>query len=234
MLQEKVNKYQAPKGVKEILDNGQTVFLVGVTGAGKDTIMQYLLKNPDYKLIISHTTRSPRKNRGVMEQDGVEYHFINLAESERMIDNGEYVEAKYVHGNVYGTSVKELQQAHSNGKIAIADIEVQGVSEYCKLSDNITPIFILPPSYGEWINRLNKRYGDNVSMNDIKIRMQTAIDELNEAISKPYFEFVINNDLDQSVAVVDQIAHGSKSKTKNNIAREHAKELLADLQNNLA
>lgn len=233
MLKDKVNNYQVPNGVKEILDNGQTVFLVGVTGAGKDTIMKRLLENPDYKLIISHTTRAPRQNHGVMEQDGYDYHFIDLPEAERMIDAGEYVEAKYVHGNVYGTSVKELKQAHNGGKIAIADIEVQGVAEYCALSANVTPIFILPPSYNEWLSRLSKRYGGNISQDDMKIRLRTAAEELNEAVNKSYFEFVINDNLDLAIPIVDQIAHGHKSKTKNNVAREHAKDLLVKLQSNL-
>lgn len=228
-LDKKIKTYQPPLKVKNVLDKGKTVFLVGVAGAGKDTILNSLLKNSDYNLIISHTTRAPRANHGVMEVNGREYHFIDLAKAEQMVDNSEFVEVKLVHGRVYGTSVAELEKAHEQGHIAIADIEVQGVSEYCSLSNKVTPIFILPPNFAEWMIRLKKRYGDQLDKMDMLVRLNTARTELQDAINKEYFEFVVNDQLDIAIKIANEIAHGSKSESKNAIAKQRATKLLEDL-----
>lgn len=230
-LEQKIKKYKSPSSIKSILDGGKTVFLVGVTGAGKDTILHKLLENPDYHLIVSHTTRPPRENHGIMEKDGIEYHFIDLKKAEDMVDNQEFVEVKWVHGKVYGTSVAELTKAHDGNKIAIADIEVQGVSEYCALSKNITPIFILPPSFDEWMRRFKTRYEGNPDIEEMRTRLNTARFELNEALKKDYFEFVINDDLDKAVKIADKIGHGDTSTEKNDEIRAIATNLLIKLEN---
>src|SRR5690606_6577343 len=105
----------------------------GIVSAGKDTVVTNLAEDPDFKVIVSHTTRPPRMNHGVLEQDGVEYHFIDLAEAEAMLERGEFVEAKYVHGNIYGTSLKEIRAIHDQGVIGLTDIDIHGVEEYLKI-----------------------------------------------------------------------------------------------------
>ncbi len=233
-LEQKVYQYKPPATVQSVLSGTKTVFLVGTAGAGKDTVMQKLLSNSNYHFIISHTTRAPRENHGVIEVDGEDYHFIDLAIAEKMIDNQEFVEVKYVHGNVYGTSLAGLELAHKNGSIAISDIEVQGVAEYRALSSEVMPIFLLPPDFETWIKRLKQRYIGNIDENELIKRLNTAKQELLEALEKPYFEYVINKDLDTTVRIVDEIAHGSKSSAKNEQAKTIAKSLLKDLEQYLA
>lgn len=224
-----LQNYSVPESAVDLIKNSQVVFLVGIAGAGKDTILSRLVAMPDYHHIVSHTTRPPRANHGVMEQNGVEYHFISLETASTMLESGGYIEAKPVHGNVYGTSVAEIKMAHDEGKIAISDIEVQGISEYRAVSDTVIPIFILPPSFDVWQARLMKRYEGNPDPEDLKTRMRTAQDELREALEKDYYEFVINDDLEHSIQVADEIAHGNFSTEKNEQARKVAEQLLADL-----
>lgn len=225
-----INSYAMPGRAIELLQKAKVVFVVGVSGAGKNTIISGLLKTGKYKLVISHTTRQPRENHGVMEQDGQDYHFIDEETAESMLANDEFIEAKFYSGNIYGTSLKEVEDAYHEGKIAVSDIEVQGVAEYMNASSNVTPIFILPPDFETWQARLRLRYGGKEpDQADMQKRMETAKKELNEALSKDYFEFVINDDLHRAVTAVDEVAHGSLSAEKNEQARNLAQDLLERL-----
>jgi guanylate kinase len=225
-----LDSYEMPAPAVELLQKARVAFVVGISGAGKNTILKELLKNGKYRLIISHTTRQPRENHGVLERDGEDYHFIDGQTAMDMLKNDEFIEAKVYSGNVYGTSLEEVKKAYAEGKIAISDIEVQGVSEYMKKSSLVTPVFILPPDFDTWQKRLKVRYaGKQPDKTDMKKRMETAKKELEEALSKDYFEFVVNDDLFRTVTAVDEITHGNLSAEKNDQARQLAQELLEKL-----
>lgn len=207
-LQTLVDAYEiSPEAIK-LVRRTPIVLLVGVSGAGKDTIKHQLLETGEYHHIVSHTTRPPRENAGIMELDGTDYHFITKETAVDMLRNRQFVEAKKYGDNIYGTSIAEIQRAHDEGKIAITDLEVQGVAEYKAISDTVIAQFILPPNYEEWQRRLHARYGSKgADPADIAKRMHTAIAELEEALSKPYYHFVVNENLDEAVKAVNSIAH---------------------------
>jgi guanylate kinase len=226
-LIQKIISYHPSASTIELIQQTPIIFLVGISGAGKDSIKQKLLESGKYHHIVSHTTRQPRLNRGVMEQDGREYHFIDLAEAERLLDDKAFVEAKMYSGNLYGTSVAEIQKAQDEGKIALTDIEVQGVAAYKTLAPNIKAAFILPPSYEVWQERLKKRYGGTIDQADYLRRMQTATLELNQLLTTDYYKCFINDSLDKAVAEVDHFAtSGKRDPILEAEAREVAKELL--------
>jgi len=77
-----------------------------------------------------------------------------------MLREGAFIEAKTYSGNLYGTSVTEIVHANQEGKIAITDMEVQGVAEYKAIAPKVIAEFILPPNFEEWQRRLHSRYGD--------------------------------------------------------------------------
>lgn len=222
-------KYQVPEHTLKLLKKAEIVFLVGVSGAGKDTILRELLKTGEYQLVVSHTTRPPRENHGVMERNGREYYFIDYAQAAKMLENHAFIEAKIYNGNVYGTSISEIEAAHRKHKIALSDLEVQGVAEYMAVATNVIPIFILPPDFETWQARVKNRYSGKVDSEDIQKRLQISKQELQEALSKDYFQYIVNKDLSKTVKIVDEIAHGNFSDTKNQQAREVAKTLLAKL-----
>lgn len=230
-VKRKLAQYHPSAATIELIRQTPIVLLVGVSGAGKDSIKHQLLETDQYHHIVSHTTRQPRENKGVMEQDGREYHFIDLNEAEHMLDSGAFVEAKMYSGNIYGTSAAEIRQARDDGKIALTDIEVQGVREYEALRANVKAIFVLPPSYEVWQERLKSRYKESdISPTDIMRRMQAAGDELNEALDKDYFDFVINDNLDEAVKTVTAIAHNDSTGLEAGAARDVANKLLEKLQ----
>jgi guanylate kinase len=225
-LQQKLRNYKPSQPTVELVCSTPILLLVGVSGAGKDSIKRQLLSTGNYHHIVSHTTRPPRENHGVLEQDGREYHFVDLATAERMLNEGAFVEAKIYSGNVYGTSAVEIQKAKGDGKIAVTDMEIQGVAEYKAMAPNVNAVFVLPPSYEIWQQRLRSRYDDKINAEDIKRRMQTAKLELQEALEKDYFQFVINDDLSAATEVVDAIAHGSPGSEGAQAARQLAQDLL--------
>jgi guanylate kinase len=206
-LEDLIRSYKISSAGIELVKSTPILLLVGVSGAGKDTIKHKLLETGKYHHIISHTTRAPRKNGDVMEQDGVEYHFIDKDRAKEMLENHEFVEAKMYSGNIYGTSIAEIQKAKDEGKVAVTDLEVQGVAEYKAISENVIAVFILPPNYDEWQRRLHARYGSaGGDPADIAKRMKTAVAELEEALNKPYYHFVVNENIDVAVDAVDSIA----------------------------
>ena len=232
-LSEKIASYTLPAHAAELIRTTKIVLLAGITGAGKDTIKKELLKQPEFRDIVSHTTRQPRVNNDVLEVDGLDYHFIDASDAEFMIDNEAFIEAKFVHGTVYGTSVMALDQINIAQKIAITDIDVQGVAEYKKVSPEVMALFILPPNYEVWRERLKARYGlTEVSHEEWAKRRASAIEELSHALLVPYYHFVINDDLGEAAsAAAEIIAHPTDEfHSKDDDARRIARELLASIR----
>lgn len=230
-LSTKLQHYQPSAEAIELVNSVPIVLLVGISGAGKDTIKHELLKLPRYHHIVSHTTRAPRRNQGILEQDGVDYHFVDYVTAENMVDNRGYIEANHYSNNVYGTSVGEFQLSHDEEKIAITDLEVQGVDEYMIIApQSVRPVFLLPPSYEAWRQRVVKRYGNDHRdhTEDLKVREQTAKRELEHLLEVDYFFAVINDDLQETITQVDAIAQGaSQSEAEKMEARKLAQNILA-------
>ena len=231
-LEQKIRDYQTSVETVRLLADTQLLFLVGISGAGKDSVASRLEKTGKYHRLVSHTTRQPRTNDGVPEQNGVDYHFITLEQAERMLDAHAYVEAKKYGSNVYGTSVAEIRLAHNAGKVAMTDIEIQGMAEYIALAPHTHAIFILPPTYEIWQERFKRRYGATLDQGEYFQRMQRAAEELEHALSVPYFHFVVNDSLDTAVAEIDEIATGNETPEEAAHARSVAQTLVDHLRQN--
>lgn len=229
-LEHLIETYAPPAHAVEIIKHAKIALLVGISGAGKDTIKKALLQEPGFEDIVSHTTRKPRENEGVLEIDGEDYHFISGDEARDMLTRGEFVEAKFVHGTVYGTSIAEVERASSHS-IAVTDVDVQGVAEYKDVSNGVVAIFIVPPSYDVWIARLKRRYTTNEDfLREWPKRRDSAIKELTRALEVPYYHCVINDDLERAVTVTAEIARRPDVFTrKDDEARLAARDLLQQI-----
>ena len=230
-LTQKLATYSPAETTKQLVKATPILLLVGPTGAGKDSLKDKLLQTGKYHHIISHTTRSPRINHGVIEEDGREYHFIDKATAERMLDEQAFIEAKLYSDNLYGTSIAEIQAARDEGRIAMTDIEVQGVVEYKALDPSVMAVFLLPPDFQTWQGRLQRRYGDVVDAADSRRRMQTALDELDQLLSTDYYIAVINDDLDTAFQQIQMITESEDHTTPDEpAARAVAQQLASDIR----
>lgn len=202
-LEDLIKNYQPTQQTVELVASSKLTLLAGISGAGKDTVKRALIAGDSiFHDIVSHTTRQPRSNNNVLEQDGVDYHFVDLATAQSMLEHHEFVEAKFVHGTVYGTSAAEFQSASRFGRVAITDVDVQGVAELKKIAPDAVSIFIVPPSYGVWLERLKSRYtSDGEFQDEWPKRRASSISELEHALEVPYYHFIINDDLERAVRV---------------------------------
>lgn len=230
-LEQLINNYQPTEVTKKMVAKFPPVILSGISGAGKNAIITQLLKTGSYYYFVTCTTRSPRENNGVMEKEGVDYYFLSVDQAREMLEEQAFVEAKFVHGTIYGTSVAEYERAVQAGKTPIVDVDVQGVMEYKAIAPNATALFVLPPSYEVWTQRLKKRFG---SEKEFLVawpkRRESAIKELEIALESHQFEWVINDDLNDTVEAVKKLIISPSTDFMTKEQKQIAKNLLAKLK----
>lgn len=210
---ELIENYQPSSEAVDKFQKMRMGIVVGVSGVGKDTIKNKILKEHSgtFSKITTSVTRKPRVNSGVSEVDGVDYHFLSLKQALKKLKSGQYIEAAIVHHeHVYGATIDEMMSIYSAGKIAIADVDFQGVDFYLNLSKNVRPVGLLPPSFEVWMERFRARYGsEGVDKELLKDRIKSAISEL-EWMLKNYQNlwFVINDDLEVATKEVYKMMSG--------------------------
>lgn len=138
------------------MQNGKLIIITAPSGAGKTTIVKYLLEQiPTLAFSVSATTRSIRPN----ETDGIDYYFMTAETFKNKIDNHEFVEWEEVYpGRFYGTLKVEVKRLWDAGKQIIFDVDVKGAMHLQnKFPERTLSIFIKPPSIEVLIERLQKR-----------------------------------------------------------------------------
>ena len=205
-IKDLIENYRPSDSAIEVLRRQKLIIFAGVSGSGKNTIMNELLRTEEYHDIVTSTTRLPRENNGVMEQDGVDYHFLTTEQAVEKLKAGEYIEVAPVHERINGVLLSELRAAEAAGRTPIIDVDVQGVRTFEALSDNVIAIFVVPPSYDEWLARMKRRYDTEEDFRAAwPVRRESAIMELEEALREPYYHFVVNEDLSQAVHSAEKI-----------------------------
>ncbi|MFA6313070.1 MAG: guanylate kinase [Sterolibacterium sp.] len=169
------------------------LFIVSApSGAGKTTLVRELLaRDHQVHLSISYTTRAPRTG----EQDGRDYHFIDMAEFLAMRGRGDFLESAEVHGNCYGTSRVWLERELAAGRDVLLEIDWQGAQQVRGCFRDAVGIFIMPPSLAELERRLRGRGTDDAET--IARRHRAALTEMRHVSE---FEYVIiNNELTAAI-----------------------------------
>lgn len=229
-----LDTYEMSDNSREILKRAKLVLLVAPTSAGRNTIIRELLKTGDYHFIVSDTTRQPRVNDGVPEQNGVEYWFRSEEAVLKDLRAGAYLEAAIIHNQqVSGISIYELETALNKEKIAITDIEIVGVENIMKAENQAFPVFVLPPSFKEWQRRLKHR--GKMSQDEVHRRMESAASELAAAIEHDYYTFVINDEITNAASQIHQLAvRGLKDPRAQLRGRQLAEKLYVETRQFLA
>ncbi len=185
---------------------GSILVLSGPSGAGKSTLVKEMVKDVGpYYFSISTTTRAPRDG----EVHGVDYFFVDKEEFKKDISEELFLEYAEVHGNYYGTSLRAVEEALSEGKLVIFDIDVQGhKSIKTRLPDITTSVFITPPSFESLKERLISRGTD--SEEAVVKRLKMADEELGQIDAFDYV--IVNDNLDKAIKEIKSVAQTAKLK----------------------
>jgi guanylate kinase len=129
------------------------------SGAGKSSLTRELLGHyKEFTFSVSCTTRKPRNT----EVNGREYHFMGREDFQRRIGEDAFIEWAEVHGNLYGTSLSEIERARKEGKVGMVfDVDYQGARQIKAKLPHAVGVFILPPSLRELERRLRGRATDD-------------------------------------------------------------------------
>jgi guanylate kinase len=166
---------------------GNLFCVAAPSGAGKSSLVNALLELDSHLAVsVSHTTRAPRGQ----EVNGREYWFTDEASFRAMVAAGEFLEWAQVHGNLYGTSRKAIEEMLARGQDVVLEIDWQGALQIKQLFAHAVLIFILPPSWQELEQRLKRRGEDGPEV--IATRLANARTEVARARE---FDFVIINSL---------------------------------------
>jgi guanylate kinase len=190
---------------------GLLLVLSSPSGAGKTTLSRRLLaSDDDITMSVSVTTRPPREG----EVDGKDYHFISVAQFERMRADGELLESAKVFDNYYGTPRAEVEAALAAGRDVMFDIDWQGTQQLgAEMDDDLVRIFVLPPSAAALEERLKSRAKDPPEV--VARRMAKASGEISHWAEYDYV--LVNDDIDRCERAISQILRVERLRRKRQI-----------------
>lgn len=195
-------KHKIPFEIK-----GKCLIFSAPSGAGKTTLVHYLLRNIEQlEFSISAASREPRGR----EQDGIDYHFLTVDDFKKRIEEDAFVEWEEVYDNMYyGTLKSEVEKAWAKGKTVVFDVDAEGGINLKKIFGvHALSIFVKPPSLFVLEQRLRDRRTETES--SIQKRLGKAQAELDKA---DQFDYTLLNDnlenaCHEAKDLVDQFIEG--------------------------
>jgi guanylate kinase len=190
-------------------DDFLLLILSSPSGAGKTTLTRRLLEScPELRFSVSHTTRAPRGN----EVEGQDYHFVDRPRFLELVGHGAFLEWAEVHGNLYGTSIAEIDRARATPDCSgmIFDIDYQGARQIQSKIPDVTAVFVLPPSMEELERRLRGRGSE--SEDSVKRRFAMAQREIEHYAIFDYV--IVNESLDRAFDELHAIAVAERARRR--------------------
>lgn len=185
---------------------GMLIVVSAPSGAGKTTLCGEIRKVvPNLGYSVSHTTRAPRPG----EVEGRDFHFVGEAEFRRMSQSGEFAEWARVHGNLYGTAVRALEEALERGEDILLDIDTQGARQLRTRYPQGVFVFVVAPSMKDLELRLRERQSD--APQEIARRMTRAVEEI--ASWREYDYLIVNRHLDEAVRQLQCLIEAERCRT---------------------
>ena len=180
------------------------VILSSPSGVGKTTITKKLQqKYNNFKISVSHTTRSPRSN----EVDGVDYHFVSNEKFKKLINENKFYEYAKIYENYYGTLKENVDKTIKKNDI-IFDIDWQGTKKLSKFDNlNLIKIYLITNNKNELKKRLLKR-NQNTS-----IEIENRFNSFDEDVKhwNDYDFIIINKNLEICFKQIEEIINNFKN-----------------------
>lgn len=204
-MSSKLKELPSKSRLGETSSRGILFVVSSPSGGGKGTLIRSVLDVvPNLSYSVSYTTRAPRNG----EVNGREYFFVNRQKFEEMIKADEFLEWACVHGNLYGTSRRQLAKETAEGLDIILEVDVQGAESVRKLELDSVSIFILPPSYDILRQRLIARGTDTAE--ELEVRLRNAPKEISHYTDFEYI--IINDDMHTSATQLAAIVHAERAR----------------------
>ena len=190
--------------------DGENIMLIlsSPSGVGKTTLTKKIQqKYQNFKLSVSHTTRSPRSN----EVEGVDYYFVTKEKFKTLINNNEFYEYAKIFENYYGTLKKYVDKNIINYDL-VFDIDWQGTKQLSKFKNlKLIKIFLITKNKEELKKRLVKRNQNS------KKEIEERFESFNKDVKnwKDYDYIIINENLDICFRQLENIILLNKTKKSN-------------------
>lgn len=167
---------------------GKAIIFSAPSGAGKTTIVRYLLEK---KLPLLFSISACSRNRRPNEIDGKDYYFLSTDDFKAKVANRAFVEWEEVYeNNFYGTLKTEIDRIWSSHQHVVFDVDVVGGLNLKKhFGDRALSIFIEPPSLDVLFKRLKNRATETEK--SLNKRIEKATHEMKFSSS---FDLIIIND----------------------------------------
>jgi len=179
---------------------GKVIIFSAPSGAGKSTIVNYLLdKGLGLEFSVSATCRPPRGK----EQHGKEYYFFTQDEFRQRIEAGEFLEFEEVYpGCFYGTLKSEVERIWAAGHTVLFDVDVVGgLNIKKKFGEQALAVFIQPPSVAVLRERLIGRATDAPE----KIEERIAKAEYEMGFAGQFDTIIVNDCLEDALDEAERI-----------------------------
>jgi len=195
----------------DIKRRGLMLVLSSPSGAGKTTLSRLLLQDdPNITMSVSATTRKARPG----EKEGVDYYFLSTEDFGLKVNRDEFLEHAKVFDNYYGTPRAPVEEALTEGRDVLFDIDWQGTQQLMETAgEDIVRVFILPPSGQELEQRLKTRAQDPAEV--VAARMAKASDEISHYTDYDYI--IVNREVDKSLAQLKAILMSERLKRKRQV-----------------
>lgn len=192
------------------MQQGRIVTLSGISGIGKSYLKAYILaSNPNFRSLISVTTRKPRKN----EKHGVDKFFYTLEEFESERQQEKLCAVNEVFGNWYAYKKSQIRLCN-DGADLITELFYKNVQEFKIEFSNTLSVYVLPFDIERTKEELRAR---KLEENDLSKRLKDIEDELIFFnANRELFDIVITNDYtERSCFLLQQLIEQAKRSDQN-------------------
>ncbi|XP_015048455.2 peripheral plasma membrane protein CASK isoform X4 [Drosophila yakuba] len=168
----------------------KTLVLLGAHGVGRRHIKNTLIsKYPDkYAYPIPHTTRPAKPE----EENGRSYYFVSHDEMMADIGANEYLEYGTHEDAMYGTKLDTIRRIHTEGKMAILDVEPQALKILRTAEFTPYVVFIAAPSL------------QNIADYDGSLERLAKESEMLRQLYGHFFDLtIVNNDISETIATLE-------------------------------
>ncbi|XP_051863960.1 peripheral plasma membrane protein CASK isoform X2 [Drosophila albomicans] len=168
----------------------KTLVLLGAHGVGRRHIKNTLIsKYPDkYAYPIPHTTRPAKPE----EENGRSYYFVSHDEMMADIGANEYLEYGTHEDAMYGTKLDTIRRIHTEGKMAILDVEPQALKILRTAEFTPYVVFIAAPSL------------QNIADYDGSLERLAKESDMLRQLYGHFFDLtIVNNDISETIATLE-------------------------------